>query len=598
MITGNLEEIKYQIKRIPLLSGCYLWLGYTNIKSESNLNNNLAKKGRVLYVGKAIQLRSRILQYLSIQKSTDRNDIKTNFLLTHVNAIDWIITHNETEALLLENNLIKEHDPPYNVRLKDNKRYPFIGLTMGEMYPRLFLTRKKKKKTDQYFGPYPNVRAARSAIHFIQKIFPIRKRALKLPLKKPGKPCINFHMKRCWAPCTGEVAREEYADMVYQIKDFLEGKTNKIKKYLTKKMKMYALEMRYENAARMRNIIHDLEIITTKQAIHSSNEYESLDILAVYNIQRGALIKELKIDAIHLSPIEYLNNFLGEVVILKIRYGKLISKQNFFTTELKGNLIEKSENIFLTSFLRDYYLNSTDYPPSIYLSHNIDDLKNWENLLRKRKGESVKLIPPSKNQKMNYKNLISMAITNAKSLLKERSISDYLYNQKIGLKQIQKLLKLKKIPESIECYDISNLQGKEAVGAGIFFKNGLPYKKNYRKYRIKLKNEPNDPAMIYEVLNRRLARIAKNEVLPPDLILVDGGITQLNAALKARVNYNLNIPIASLAKKKEEIYLPGGSILKIDRNSLGMLILRAARDEAHRFAIFYHRRLRAKKYNN
>ena len=604
----NLQEIERRIKNIPEKPGCYLWLGEiqdTKMHNKINLKKYIENytfvstefetTRQILYVGKAVQLRKRVSQYLNIRKSTNRNHTKTNFLLLHVKAVDWIVTNNEAEALLLENNLIKEYNPPYNVRLKDNKCYPFICLSMGEAYPRLTLTRKKKKNTDQYFGPYPDVKAARNTIQFIHKIFPIRKRPLKLPLKKPAKPCMNFHIKRCWAPCTGKITEEEYATMINQIKDLLEGNTKKIKDDLIKKRHVYSSRMQYEKAARIQNIMQDMEKVTEKQEVHSSDESTSLDIVATHNIQRKTLFKELKIDEVHTFSEQHLNNFLGETVLLKIRYGKLMSKQNFPTTELNAHLNQKPEAVFLSSFLRDYYLNAFDYPEFIYLSHNIDDRTHWEELLSKKVNRPISIISPNKNVAMNYKGLITMAVINAKSLLKERNISEHLRNQRIGLKQIQQFLHLKKLPVSIECYDISNLQGKEAVGAGIFFKNGLPHKLNYRKYKIQLKNEPNDPAMMYEVLNRRFARVAKKEIPPADLVLVDGGIAQLNAALRARENYNLDIPIASLAKKEEEIYLSEGKILKIDVNSPGMLILRAARDEAHRFSLRYHRALRAKK---
>ena len=594
MLEGSFQEIKARVKNVPARPGCYLWLGETPLKK--NNRSQMAQPGshQVLYVGKAIHLRNRISQYLNVQNSTDRNHTKTSFLLNHVRAVDWVVTHNEAEALLLENNLIKEHDPPYNVRLKDNKRYPFICLTMGEAFPRLLLTRSKRREADEYFGPYPNIKAARNTIHFIHQVFPIRKRPLKLPLKKPAKPCLNFHIGKCWAPCTGKVLREEYADMVEQVKDLLEGNTEKVKKELRQKMEAYAADMKYENAARIRNIIQDLETITTKQEVHLSEEHEHFDILAVHHIRREALFKELGIDTSNLLFNRRKKNFLGEAVLLKIRYGKLISKQNFANTELDADIITEPAKTFLTSFIRDYYLDSSNHPTRLYLSDEMDDREDWEALLSKKAGHSVALIPPRKNPKKLYQSLIDMALTNARSFLKERSLAEYFQSQKMGLRQIQKFLNLKKIPETIECYDISNFQGREAVGAGVFFKDGLPHKAGYRKYRIRLPNEPNDPGMMYEVLSRRFARIAKKEIPASDLILVDGGITQLNSALRACREHGLNIPVASLAKREEEVYLPGGKILKMDMNSPGMLILRAARDEAHRFSLSYHRTLRKK----
>ena len=586
-----LEFITEKVKNIPQEAGCYLWLG-KSVFNQAQKDHD-PDKTQVLYVGKSINLRKRVFQYLNTYKKHFTGNAKTNFLLLHVTDIDWVVTNNEVEALLLENNLIKEHDPPYNVRLKDNKKYPFICLTLSEPFPRLVLTRKKKNPKNKYFGPYSNVKAARNTIAFIHRIFPIRKRALKLPLKKPAKPCINYHIKRCWAPCAEMVNENEYMKVVKMVEETLEGKRKDLEEKLKKEMKEYARDMAYEKASQIKDILSDMEDIYTHQQVHFSQEDQNFDVIALCTTNKSELLSEM---THHDFPLFQGDDMLlGEIVLLKIRYGKLISKNNFSISENIQENLEEAESIFLEAFLRDHYLKLIEYPEKIFLANELQNIHAWEKILKDRSGKDTFIgLHVKSNSKTEYSNLLNIASNNARSTLKERCLSEYTRSQRIGLRQIQKMLKLDKLPELIECYDISNLQGKNAVGAGVLLKNGIPHKAGYRKYKVKLYDEPNDPAMIFEVLSRRFARIARGEAQNPDLVLIDGGITQLNAAIKARRDHALRVNIASLAKKDEEIYLPNGRIIRMDPNSPGMLILRLARDEAHRFSLSYHRHLREK----
>ena len=593
MIENSLESIKEKARNIPHETGCYLWLGRSKL-NQAKENYGMGKT-QILYIGKSINLKKRVIQYLNTYQKRVRNNVKVSFLLSHVTDIDWVVTNNEVEALLLENNLIKEHDPPYNVRLKDNKKYPFICLTLSEPFPRLILTREKKDPQNKYFGPYSDVGAARNTISFIHRIFPIRKRPLKLPLKKPARPCINYHIKRCWAPCAQKVSENEYMKVVKMVEEALEGKSKEVEGRLKKEMKEYSENMEYEKASRVKDILTDMNNIYTHQQVHLSQEDQNFDVIALYISRRSELLSDVTNSEALVSKEPDM--LLGEIVLLKIRYGKLISKDNFSISENEQGTVEGATDVFLETFFRDYYLRIEEYPEKILSANELKSIGLWEEVLSDKANKNISISYHNFRSgfEAEYKNLLKMALDNARSTLKERCLSEYARNRRIGLRQIQRMFKLDKIPESIECYDISNLQGKDAVGAGVFLKNGVPHKAGYRRYRIRLHEEPNDPAMIFEVLSRRFARISSNEVPAPDLVLVDGGVTQLNAALKAKTDHSLKINIASLAKKNEEVYLPDGRILRMDSNSPGMLILRLARDEAHRFSLSYHRHLRENK---
>ena len=300
-----IDILKEKIYNIPDSPGCYFWLGdsETNIPTKNlKLHNNKI----ILYIGKANSLKKRIRQYLT------SNDYKTSFLMKRVIDIDWVITNTETEALLLENNLIKQYTPPYNIKLKDNKNYPFLCLTLSEPYPRLILNRRKINPLDKYFGPFPDVKAAKNTLAFIHKIFPIRKRNLKLPLSQPGKPCINFHIKRCWGPCTGVIKTDEYLNMILEIQKFLEGKTQEVEKNLYNQMQQYAIERNYEQANRIKNLLLDIKTITEKQEMDNINTMNDIDIITLFYSLKEDIFDNLNInnDDEFLIFMEILNIFL------------------------------------------------------------------------------------------------------------------------------------------------------------------------------------------------------------------------------------------------------------------------------------------------
>ena len=569
------DELKEKISRLPQKPGCYIWKG----KRASSTSEE------VLYIGKAKNLKSRVTSYLS----TDTP--KTRYLMVCAQDVDAIVTSNETEALLLESNLVKKNNPPFNVRLKDDKRYPYICLTMGEPYPRLIVARRKLSPKHLYFGPFSDVGAARSTLKTIHKIFPIRKRPLRLPLKKPAKPCLNYHLNRCWAPCNGEVDSEEYRLMAIQIKDFLEGKDDSVKDHMTLQMKAAAEKMDYEKAAHYRNILQDIEKTQTAQRIELSSKNVNFDLLTLYSQEMKEFYQEL-----NLTADEEASDLAGQFLLLRVRHGKLIAKASYpadgSASEIAG------ETALVDMFFRDYYLEIKDIPERIYFDKNLKTQKLWEDILSKKAGKRISLLALDSLTNSHNEEVLSlckMAQQNAILTLKERLLGERFRNQRIGLRHLQKFLNLSQLPKTIECYDISNIQGKFPVASGVMLRDGIPYKNGYRKYNIRGFDGADDPGMINHVIDRRLKKIATGQVKAPDLIVIDGGITQLRAAKNAKNQHAVNIPIISLAKKEEIVLNEREQTIRMDKNSPGMLILRLARDEAHRFAVSFHRKKRDTK---
>lgn len=578
-----------RISSIPNAPGCYLW---KRINPETGTPE-------ILYVGKAINLRNRVRQYFT------SDDYKTRYLMAKVEDLDYIVTKNELEALLLENNLIKEHSPPYNVRLKDDKRYPYLCLTTGEAFPRLIITRRKTNPAHTYFGPYSDAGAARNIMALIHKIFPIRKRNQALPAKNPLKPCLNYHIGLCLAPCAEKVSKEDYAVLVQKIKNFLEAKNTDIVENLQQEMDLYAQNMNFEKAAMYRDIISDIKALYAEQNVHEDIDENNYDILGLYGMTQREInrLTENAEGDIEEDQKEENNDensemlFYAQIVLLRVRKGNLINKGSYALTETAGNSKDKAlYSEFIETFLRDFYLNLTEVPGLIFVNTPLASREQWQTFLADKFLTAVKITDnPSDDLYQSKLSLIEMAENNARLALRERILSEKIRNQRYGLKQIQKFLHLPVLPEVIECYDISNIQGTDAVGCGVMLKNGLPYKSGYRRYKIQTKQTPDDPAMIYEVLSRRMRTFTEKPSEIPDLIVIDGGITQLNAALKAREENQVKVKIVSLAKKEESIFQETGEILEMDKNSPGMLLLRLARDEAHRFSVRYHRTLRGKR---
>lgn len=544
-IINTLQE---KIKNLGSLPGCYLWKNY---------------EGKVIYVGKALKLQNRVRSYLN----PNHKDRKTRALYIEIFDLDWIATRTEKEALLLEATLIKKHNPKFNVRLKDDKKYPYLCVSTGEDYPMVFLTRKVKDNGDRFFGPFTDVKAARDSLELIHRIFPVRKTKLKLPLAKPQRPCLNFFMKRCLGPCQGNISKEVYSELVSEIISFLEGKKEKLVSQLRTSMFDASEKMEYERAQFLKERIEKINSIREKQTVVSIDGADE-DIL-------GLARKDNE----------------GQILILEVRGGRLEGKKAFPLTGLEYS----GEDEIFGSFLRDYYLNATNLPAVLVLptiaKSNYD---SFTEAILDKFGFSLKIKFPESGPK---KSLLRLAEKNAELSLTERILATKLRDQTVAMRELQEKLKLKDLPRTIECYDISHFQGSSPVASGVMFVDGKPYKSGYRRYKIRGYEGINDPGMMHEVIGRRLSHLVNENEPLPDLIVIDGGITQLSRAAEAANALDLGgIPMIGLAKKREEVYFPGENMpYSFDIHSPMMRLLRMLRDEAHRFGVSYQRELRKKK---
>jgi excinuclease ABC subunit C len=507
------------------------------------------KQDEILYIGKANNLKKRIKSYF-----TKKLPIKDKKIIEQSDSIDYTVTENEIEALILEENEIKEYQPKYNIRLKDDKRYPYIKVTVSEEYPRIYYTRKIEEDGSLYFGPYTDVGAVRRALRTIREIFPIRTCKGK---NLPFKPCLDYYIGRCIAPCIGKVTKEQYKEFIEEAIDFLKGKSKKIEKIIENKMWNASKTENFEMAAVYRNQIMSIRELSKKQTMVLKDKISS-DIIGIEQ-----------------------KHGLACVVVFQVREGKMVYKEHYFLDSL-----EKSKTSeYLQRFLGRRYSKVSFVPEEIVISKTIKDKKLLEEWL------NTKIHIPRRG---NLKRLINMADKNAKLEL-DKELSRPTQRTTRALFSLQEILALERVPTRIEGFDISNISGTDSVGSCVVFINGVPSKKNYRKFMIKKIKNINDPAMIGEVVSRRIKRLLNEDNLP-DLILIDGGMGQLNAAINVMKNLMvLKVPVIALAKRLEEIYLPTGKIMSLPRNSPALKLLMRIRNEAHRFALDYHKRLRKKR---
>jgi len=538
---------------LPKSPGCYLFKN---------------AEGEVIYVGKAKVLKNRVRSYFL--KGTTK-DAKTKLLVKKIKDLDWLATDNEVEAFILEANLIKEHKPRYNITLKDDKSFPFIRIT-NEPYPQVFLTRRVIRDGSKYLGPFTNVKKVRDALKVVKKVFSIRSCSYHIDddfiSQKKGKICLDFHIKKCDGPCEGLIPQAEYALMVKQVEDYLNGKTSGVINYLKQKMSDSAADEEFEDAARFRDQLSIVKRRADAQLVESL-ENTDRDFIAISHEDEDAC-----------------------GVVMRVREGKLIGQEHFY---LKGIDDEKSE-VVLERFLSQYYANAETLPREVYTDIHIENAKSIEALLRKKSSKSVTLVQP---QRGNKRKLLKMAMKNAELHLKEFLLNriaraDYIPK---SLSALKKDLTLEDIPRRIEAFDISNFQGTDAVGAMVCFINGAPRKSEYRKFKIKTVEGPDDYSMMRELLLRHYRRVQDEEKPLPDLILIDGGKGQLSAAATVLKNLDLmDIALIGLAKRLEEVYKPEHSESQnIAKTSPGLSLLRKIRDESHRFAVTYHRKLRKKR---
>jgi excinuclease ABC subunit C len=517
-------------------------------------------KGRILYVGKAKNLSARVRSYL---QRPEVLDAKTSSLMRITESIEYIATDTEVEALVLECTLIKEHRPRYNIRLKDDKRYPYLKLTRQERFPRLFLVRRIENDGAEYFGPFTDTNAVRRTMRSIRTIFPLRDCRERRAGRIAGRECLNFHIGRCRAPCTGRIDEEEYREIVEEVRLFLKGRARRLGESIRDRMWRLARMKRYEEAAAARD---------------QAEAYEKIS-------QRQRAATPLGTDEDFVALAREGNLSCGTV--LKIRDGAIHGRESFF---VPAPASERDAGVF-EAFFELYYHGSTDVPPRIHVPAAFSEEALVAEWLSAKRGGRVRISVPRKGEK---KALLRLALKNAELQLASETRSKA--TNVPALRDLKAALALASTPVRIEAYDISNIQGADAVGSMIVFERGAPCRSRYRHFRIRDVQGSDDYAMIREVLARRLSHLKEGHERPPDLIVIDGGKGQLSAARRAMEELGVSgIRLVGLAKKNEELYVEGrGEPLVLPRRSLALRLLQRARDEAHRFAIEYHRKLRSK----
>lgn len=554
-------QIEEELKKLPAKPGVYIMHD---------------EKDEIIYVGKAVSLKNRVRQYF---QSSRNKGAKIEQMVTHISRFEYIITDSELEALVLECNLIKEHRPKYNTMLKDDKTYPFIKVTVNEAYPRVLFARQMKKDKAKYFGPYTSSGAVKDVIELVRKIYKVRSCSRTLP-RDCGKerPCLYHHMQQCTAPCQGNVSQEEYRQNIDKAIRFLNGDTQEIIGELTDKMQAASDELRFEDAAGYRDLINSIRKIGERQKITSYGE-EDKDIIAVA-----------------MDESEDLREQDAVVQVFFMRGGKLIGRDHFFLRVARGDTKEQ----VLSSFLKQFYAGTPFIPREIMLQREIEDAQVIEDWLSSRRKQRVHIRVPKKGTK---EKLVELAKENAQMVLsKDRERIKREEGRTIGaVKEVEDWLGLTGLVR-MEAFDISNISGFESVGSMVVFEKGKPKRSDYRKFKIKWVQGPNDYASMEEVLTRRFTHEAKGEfdsfAKLPDLILMDGGRGQVNIALKVLGELGIQIPVCGMVKddhhRTRGLYFNNVEI-PIDTSSEGFHLITRIQDEAHRFAIEFHRSLRGKE---
>jgi excinuclease ABC subunit C len=541
-----------QLRLLPDRPGCYLF------KDPA---------GRPIYVGKADSLKTRVRSYF---QEGGGHSPRTRLMTARVREIETIVTETTMEALLLECTLIKRYRPHYNVRLRDDKQYPYICLTMNEPFPRPVIVRRAKQDGNRYFGPYTSSWAMRQALRVIRQVFQLRGCARQIEEGDCQKLCLDYHMGLCSGPCASMIRRTDYLRAVDEATEFLEGKADRVLKHLQTEMDTAAAELLFEKAARIRDQIHAVRCVVERQRVVSADMVDQ-DVVAVVS-----------------------DDVQSAATVLFIRGGRLVGQEHF---ALEGAHPEELPAA-TAQFVQQYYQQRPEPPRQVLLSHDVAD-RGWiQAWLRERRRGAVDIFVPQRGEKWR---LIELAAENARLWLDERRArfaSDQARAEEAML-DLQEALELPAHPYRVEAFDVSNLQGTETVAAMVVFEGGQPKKSDYRKFKIRTVEGPDDFAAMREAIRRRLERaIAGDERFGelPDLILVDGGKGQLGAVLEVERALSVEIPTIGLAKQFEEIYVPGrSSPVILPRKSQALFLLQRIRDEAHRFGVTYHRRLRGKR---
>jgi len=528
-------------------------------------------RGRILYVGKAKILKNRVRSYFSQKGSfgqeSRQRDLKTDVLLSKISDFEVLVTDSEMEALILENNLIKEHRPRYNVNLKDDKRYPYLKIT-NEAFPRLLVTRVLKKDGGRYFGPYTEVKLMRQTLRLIRQIFPLRTCGLKLPSRRKNRVCLNYHIGRCFGPCEGFISREEYSQIALGVGRFLAGRKVELLKELRSRMKSLAEAEEYETAARVRDQLQNLEGLIARQRVLNPDMADR-DLIAFSREGTDACC-----------------------ATMQVREGVLIGRQHFYLVASETS----EDGELLKTFLMRFYNTAEAIPPQILLPSKPKDEALVRGYLSSKAESRVELTVPRKGDKAR---LLDLASQNASLLLEELLLQKSKMKKSLprSIHSLKRDLYLKNPPRRLAAFDISNLGSNGAVGALVIFQDGKPRKGEYRHFRIRTVEGQNDYAMMAEVVERYFRHLIEEKGKFPDLVVIDGGKGQLTSALRALKNLKVeNVDMLALAKRLDEVFLPGRrEPLMIPKTSSSIKLLQMVRDEAHRFAIAYHRKLRKKE---
>ena len=554
-------QIEEELKKLPARPGVYIMHD---------------ERDAIIYVGKAISLRNRVRQYF---QSSRNKGAKIEQMVTHISRFEYIVTDSELEALVLESNLIKEHRPKYNTMLKDDKSYPFIKVTVQEAYPRVLFARQMKKDKNRYFGPYTSGGAVKDVIELVRKLYQVRSCSRNLP-RDCGKdrPCLYYHMKQCTGPCTGYVDQKQYRENIQKVLSFLNGDFQDTIDELTDKMMTASEEMRFEDAAGYRDLIQSIRKIGERQKITAYGE-EDRDIIAVAMDESLDLREQ---DAV--------------VQVFFMRSGRMIGRDHFYLRVARGD----TRSQVLSSFLKQYYAGTPFIPREIMLQAEIEDREVIEEWLTSRRKQRVHIVIPKKGTK---EKMVELAWENARMVLdKDRERIRREEGRTIGaVHEVEEWLGLTGISR-MEAFDISNISGFESVGSMVVYEKGKPKRSDYRKFRIKSVQGSNDYASMEEVLTRRFTHESNGEfdsfARMPDLLLMDGGRGQVNIALGVLENLGIDVPVCGMVKddhhRTRGLYYNNVEI-PIDTNSEGFRLITRIQDEAHRFAIEYHRSLRSKE---
>jgi excinuclease ABC subunit C len=525
-------------------------------------------QGNVIYVGKATSLRARVRSYFG---SRSGMDAKTRELVDHIADFEVIRTDTETEALILENELIKRYRPRYNILLRDDKTYPFIRIT-NEPYPRVIATRRLVQDGSRYFGPYPSAGAVHRTLELLKRLFPYRACDIEIT-GNANRPCLYYHIGRCAGPCIGAVSQQEYQQIIEHVVCFLEGRGDDLLPALRAQMEEAAERLDFEQAARLRDEIRAIEHVLQHQKIVTGRD-ESFDVLAVAQGAGG--------DAC--------------VQVSTVRKGKLLGSESYM---MAGARVDDTPSAILTSFVTQFYQQAVQIPPEIVLQYPVEEEAMIAAWLTERRGSAVKLTVPKRGLR---RQLVEMTQKSAQQNLEQHRVRWLNDEQRttMALSELADALGLDRLPRRIECFDVSNLHGTNAVASMVVFEQAKPKKSDYRRFQIKSVEGPNDFAMMQEAIRRRYRRALTEEQTEswrslPDLIIVDGGKGQLNAACEVLRELGLDLPIAALAKEHEELFLPDRpDPILLPRDSQALYLVQRIRDEAHRFAITFHRKRRAK----